>query len=287
MIVVNASNTAPRVGAHRRPEGRRQRPAQGHLRRGRPARGAGPADAEALLQPLADHPARRHRLLPLRRRARSPGAQCFISRTGYTGEDGFELYCRERDTVAALGGAHRGRRQADRPRRPRFAPAGDGLRALRQRDRRHHHAARGRARLDREARQGRAVHRATTRSAPRSSAASPGSWSASGSRAAAFPATAIRCITRAREVDIVRSGTHEPVARRRPIGTTYLPAAAAKAGHEVRGRVPRRADPGGGGEAAVLDQGEREEVAGTAVGYVTLNEVKGTICAWPPSLRSG
>ena len=28
------------------------------------------------------------------------GAECFISRTGYTGEDGFELYCRERDTPA-------------------------------------------------------------------------------------------------------------------------------------------------------------------------------------------
>src|SRR5438046_2462946 len=28
------------------------------------------------------------------------GAQCFISRTGYTGEDGFELYCRDRDTPA-------------------------------------------------------------------------------------------------------------------------------------------------------------------------------------------
>src|SRR5438093_1527345 len=27
------------------------------------------------------------------------GAQCFISRTGYTGEDGFELYCRARDAV--------------------------------------------------------------------------------------------------------------------------------------------------------------------------------------------
>ena len=40
------------------------------------------------------------------------GAQCFISRTGYTGEDGFELYCRERDTVAAVGGAHRGRRHS-------------------------------------------------------------------------------------------------------------------------------------------------------------------------------
>jgi aminomethyltransferase len=28
------------------------------------------------------------------------GAEAIISRTGYTGEDGFELYCRERDTVA-------------------------------------------------------------------------------------------------------------------------------------------------------------------------------------------
>jgi aminomethyltransferase len=28
------------------------------------------------------------------------GLQCFISRTGYTGEDGFELYCRWKDTVA-------------------------------------------------------------------------------------------------------------------------------------------------------------------------------------------
>lgn len=27
------------------------------------------------------------------------GAMCFISRTGYTGEDGFELYCRSSDTV--------------------------------------------------------------------------------------------------------------------------------------------------------------------------------------------
>jgi aminomethyltransferase len=31
---------------------------------------------------------------------RVANAECFISRTGYTGEDGFELYCRERDTPA-------------------------------------------------------------------------------------------------------------------------------------------------------------------------------------------
>ena len=31
---------------------------------------------------------------------RIAGIDCFISRTGYTGEDGFELYCRWRDTVA-------------------------------------------------------------------------------------------------------------------------------------------------------------------------------------------
>lgn len=39
------------------------------------------------------------------------GVQCFISRTGYTGEDGFELYCRAKDTETlwlALVGAGRG-----------------------------------------------------------------------------------------------------------------------------------------------------------------------------------
>jgi aminomethyltransferase len=54
--------------------------------------------AEAMLQPLAG--------LPLRdigyyrfAAGQIAGEQCFISRTGYTGEDGFELYCRNRDTV--------------------------------------------------------------------------------------------------------------------------------------------------------------------------------------------
>jgi aminomethyltransferase len=54
--------------------------------------------AEALLQPLTPTPlgdiAYYHFAT-----GKVAGAQCFISRTGYTGEDGFELYCRDRDAV--------------------------------------------------------------------------------------------------------------------------------------------------------------------------------------------
>ena len=53
--------------------------------------------AESLLQPLT-----RTRLSDIAYyhfvSGRVAEAECFISRTGYTGEDGFELYCRERDT---------------------------------------------------------------------------------------------------------------------------------------------------------------------------------------------
>ena len=54
--------------------------------------------AEALLQPLTGT---RLRDIAYYHFAigQVAGAECFISRTGYTGEDGFELYCRERDTV--------------------------------------------------------------------------------------------------------------------------------------------------------------------------------------------
>ncbi|MBA3659123.1 MAG: glycine cleavage system aminomethyltransferase GcvT [Gemmatimonadales bacterium] len=55
--------------------------------------------AQVTLQPLADRALSdigyyRFAVLKI------AGAQCFVSRTGYTGEDGFELYCRDRDTVA-------------------------------------------------------------------------------------------------------------------------------------------------------------------------------------------
>jgi aminomethyltransferase len=55
--------------------------------------------AEETLRPLTDTPLSQigyyHFAV-----GRIADAQCFISRTGYTGEDGFELYCRDRDTVA-------------------------------------------------------------------------------------------------------------------------------------------------------------------------------------------
>src|SRR2546429_6747063 len=56
------------------------------------------------------------------------GVQCFISRTGYTGEDGFELYARAADTEAlwhALVGAGRAQPWGLGPRRPVGLGAGE------------------------------------------------------------------------------------------------------------------------------------------------------------------
>src|SRR5215211_1337372 len=58
----------------------------------------GPRAAE-LLQPLVETPLSDIAYYHFAS-GRVAGAQCFISRTGYTGEDGFELYCRDRDTAA-------------------------------------------------------------------------------------------------------------------------------------------------------------------------------------------
>ena len=62
--------------------------------------------AQALLQPLTetnlDDVGYYHFAI-----GRVAGAGCFISRTGYTGEDGFELYCRDRDTPVIWEALHR------------------------------------------------------------------------------------------------------------------------------------------------------------------------------------
>ena len=71
-------------------------------------------------------------------KAQSPACRRSSRRTGYTGEDGFELYSPNDSAVAALGRAdgHR-RRHPRRTRRARHAAARDGDGALRQRHRRH------------------------------------------------------------------------------------------------------------------------------------------------------
>ena len=54
-------------------------------------------EAEATLQPLSSIPLSSIKYYHFDT-GKIAGCQCFISRTGYTGEDGFELYCRWRDT---------------------------------------------------------------------------------------------------------------------------------------------------------------------------------------------
>jgi aminomethyltransferase len=54
--------------------------------------------AEATLKPLSSTPLSQIEYYHFAV-GKVAGAQCFISRTGYTGEDGFELYCRASDTV--------------------------------------------------------------------------------------------------------------------------------------------------------------------------------------------
>jgi aminomethyltransferase len=87
------------------------------------------------------------------------GVSCIVSRTGYTGEDGFELYG-PADAAETLwhavlaAGAPHGLVPAGLAARDTLRPRSeDG--ALRERHRRHHDRARGRSRVDREAREGR------------------------------------------------------------------------------------------------------------------------------------
>ncbi|HEX3276560.1 MAG TPA: glycine cleavage system aminomethyltransferase GcvT, partial [Gemmatimonadales bacterium] len=55
--------------------------------------------AEALLQPLAGMPLSQIKYYHFEVGSVA-GAQCFVSRTGYTGEDGFELFCDTQDAPA-------------------------------------------------------------------------------------------------------------------------------------------------------------------------------------------
>jgi glycine cleavage system T protein (aminomethyltransferase) len=196
--------------------------------------------AEALLQPLT-----RTKLADIAyyhfAAGRVANAECFISRTGYTGEDGFELYCRERDTPQVWEALIKAGAK----------PIGLG--------------ARDSLRLE----MGFALYGNDIDDTITPLEAGLG-WivkldkGCSFTGDAALKAQKLRGVTRklvgfqiqgrgfprhgypvyheGREVDLVRSGTMSP-SLGTAIGTTYLPAAAAKAGTkfevEVRGeRMP-------------------------------------------------
>lgn len=169
------------------------------------------------------------------------GAQCFVSRTGYTGEDGFELYCRTQDAVrlweavtgaggaqpCGLGARDTLRLEAGLPLYGNdiddtTTPLEAGLNFIVKLDK----AApfTGQAALKRQKLEG------VTR------------------RLVGFRVTEPRVVARhgyavrldGRQVDVVRSGTVTPTVNA-AIGTTYLPRDAAKAGTRfeiaVRGRT--------------------------------------------------
>jgi glycine cleavage system T protein (aminomethyltransferase) len=196
--------------------------------------------AQVLLQPLADR-----RLDDIGyyhfQVGKIAGAQCFISRTGYTGEDGFELYCRDRDTVAvwqALTGAGAkpiglGARDSLRLEMgyalygndidDTITPLEAGLGWIVKLDKGAPFMG-DKALRDQKA-------RGVTRKLVGFKLEGRG-----------IPRHGYPVYCEGREVDVVRSGTMSP-SLGQPIGTTYLPAAAAKPGTrfevEIRGeRIP-------------------------------------------------
>jgi aminomethyltransferase len=196
--------------------------------------------AESLLQPLTQVPLGSIGYYRFTAGAVA-GADCFISRTGYTGEDGFELYCRERGTVAlweaitAAGAVPIGLGARDSLRLEMgyalygneiddtITPLEAGLAWIVKLDKGAPFTGEGALRAQKV--------RGVTRKLVGFELEGRG-----------FPRHGYPVHHEGREVDIVRSGTLSP-SLGRGIGTTYLPAAAAKVGTrfevECRGkRIP-------------------------------------------------
>ena len=183
--------------------------------------------AQALLQPLTPVPLSE---IGYYHFASGPvaGAGCFISRTGYTGEDGFELYCRDRDAVGLweaittagatpiglgardslrleMGYALYGNEIDDT-----ITPLEAGLGWIVKLDKGAPFTGAGALRSQKE--------RGVTRRLVGFELEGRG-----------FPRHGYLVYHEGREVDFVRSGTMSP-SLGRGIGTTYLPATAAKVG---------------------------------------------------------
>jgi len=196
--------------------------------------------AEALMQPLTDIQLPKLEYYHFTT-GRVAGVDCFVSRTGYTGEDGFELYCRAGDTQAlwdaltAAGAEPIGLGARDSLRlEMAFALYGneidDTITPL--------EAGLGWiVKLDKGA-------RFVGSDALRAQKENGVTRRLVGFRleGRAFPRHGYPVWLDGRQVDVVRSGTVSP-SLGYPIGTTYLPAGSTKAGTpfevEIRGeKVP-------------------------------------------------
>ena len=183
--------------------------------------------AQALLQPLTPVPLSEIAYYRFAT-GQVAGAGCFISRTGYTGEDGFELYFRDRDAVRlweAITGAGAtpvglGARDSLRLEMgyalygndidDTITPLEAGLGWIVKLDKGSPFVGDAALRSQKQ--------RGVTRKLVGFELEGRG-----------FPRHGYPVYHEGREVDVVRSGTMGPSVGR-GIGTTYLPAAAAKAG---------------------------------------------------------
>ena len=258
LVVANAGNAADRVGRPRRaPRGLQG--ASSTTDRWRPA--CSPSRARGRSRssrPLTDVD-----LAGLRYYAVAEGTvagiPALVARTGYTGEDGFEVFVDTGRDRGALGRAARGgparRRAAGRARRPRHAPAGGRDAALRQRARPRHEPVRGRPRAGRQARQGRRLRRPRGRSRRSPATGRRGGWSGSSSRAAGSRATAIRS---GRASGAPASSRAAPSRRRSgvPIAMAYVAPGDAEPGTVVDVEIRDARVAGTGRRAAVLSGGD-------------------------------
>ena len=199
MMVVNASNAAEGPRAHRA-RMRRRSTCTHRGRRATTSRCSRVQGPKAARDPAAAHRRRPldDQVLPLRRgRGRRRAGRDHLAHRLHRRGRLRAVLRRTTHAAAHLERAHGHRPgHARRTRRARLAAPRDGHGALRQRHRRHRHAARGEPRLAREAREGRLRRPRRARQAE-GARASRASSSASRSPSAPSRATATRCSTTA------------------------------------------------------------------------------------------
>ena len=166
---------------------------------------------------------------------------CTISRTGYTGEDGFEVFVppasAERVWDAILSAGKARRRRASRPRRARHAAPRSRDAPLRQRHGRNDDG-RSRRTSGGSSAGRRPSSSARTCSADRRRKGPRGSSSGFEVLDRAIARHGYDVYVDGQKAGIVTSGTQTPFLKK-AIGMAYLPGEQHGAGHRVRGRRPR------------------------------------------------